>query len=52
MQIDTHNFHEHSQLILQHIEQAHFIAFDCEFTGLVTQLDNIEGSFPNEQEFY
>lgn len=41
MQIDSSNFDEHVDFILSEIESAHFIAFDCEFTGLVTQLQHI-----------
>lgn len=49
MQIDSRNFNEHIDLVLQDIESAHFISFDCEFTGLVTQLKHIEGLFPDYQ---
>jgi hypothetical protein len=52
MQIDSRNFEYHIDLILQEIETAHFVAFDCEFTGLVTQTDRIEGLYPDHQEFY
>lgn len=52
MQIDSRNFQEHIELVLQQISTAHFIALDCEFTGLVTQLTQIEGMFPDHREFY
>lgn len=38
MQLDRTNFHTHLPTLLHDIQHAHFIAFDCEFTGLVTQL--------------
>lgn len=49
MQIDSRNFEQHVDLILQEIETAHFVAFDCEFTGLVTQLQHIEGLYPDHR---
>jgi hypothetical protein len=52
MQIDSRNFELHIDLILQEIASAHFVAFDCEFTGLVTQQTQIEGLFPDHREFY
>ena len=52
MQIDSRNFDEHIDLILKDIETAHFVSFDCEFTGLVTQMQHIEGLFPDHREFY
>lgn len=52
MQVDRENLAELLPQILEHIAHAHFIAFDCEFSGLVTQLRRIEGSFPNHLEFY
>ena len=41
MQIDSRNFSQHIDLILSDIKQASFVAFDCEFTGLVTQNGHI-----------
>ena len=29
MQVDSTNFEQHIDLILQEIESAHFVAFDC-----------------------
>jgi hypothetical protein len=52
MQIDSSNFDQHLDFILAEIESAHFVAFDCEFTGLVTQLEHMEGLFPDHREFY
>lgn len=47
MQVDRANLEEVLPDILKHIELADFISFDCEFTGLVTNLDRIEGLFSN-----
>ena len=52
MQIDRHNLHQHIDRILEDIKAAHFVAFDCEFTGLVTQNEHMEGDFADHREFY
>ena len=49
MQIDSRNFQKYVDLIISDIKSAHFVAFDCEFTGLVTQNSHIEGDFPDHQ---
>ena len=52
MQIDRHNLATHYQAICDDLCKASFVAFDCEFTGLVTNLEKIEGKFADYQEFY
>ena len=47
MQVDSDNIEELLPDILARIHDSHFISFDCEFSGLVTQLQRIEGTFPN-----
>lgn len=47
MQVDRSNFAAVLPSILNHIKLADFVSFDCEFTGLVTNLDPIEGMFSN-----
>ncbi len=41
-----------SKKIITSLKNADFISFDCEFTGLVTHLERIEGMYPNYIEFY
>jgi hypothetical protein len=41
MQIDRLNFKEHYQHVVKTIKNCEMISFDCEFTGLVTQLKKI-----------
>ena len=38
MQVDSDNISEVLPQILKSIHESDFVAFDCEFTGLVTQL--------------
>ena len=38
MQIDRYNFATHFDAICDKINRASFVSFDCEFTGLVTNL--------------
>lgn len=38
MQVDRDNFKEVLPTIIQRIQESDFVAFDCEFTGLVTKL--------------
>ena len=38
MQVDSDNIEDLLPEILARIHDSHFISFDCEFSGLVTQL--------------
>ena len=50
--MDKNNLSKLLPEILSRIESSDFVAFDCEFTGLVAQLERIEGQFSNYIEFY
>ena len=46
-QVDKTNFSDMYNYIQDILIKSDFVAFDCEFTGLLSCLEKIEGRFPN-----